>query len=136
MKISWNLILAGCHLWECDIISKFCFSSSCSGYDLTLAKKSHTLNGYSFLQKFLLKKNSLLLTVVAQYTATKFRKSYLQFVTPVFFSEYFTRKKIFAHGNGGGGGALLSLRPWRFENFTISSSSYKSNILKISHSKS
>ena len=31
------------------------FSFSCSGYDLTLIKKSHTLNCYSFLQKFLLK---------------------------------------------------------------------------------
>ena len=28
---------------------------SCYGYDLTLIKKSHTLNVYSFLQKFLLK---------------------------------------------------------------------------------
>ena len=34
---------------------RFRFSLSCSGYDLTLIKKSHTLNWYSFLQKFLLK---------------------------------------------------------------------------------
>ena len=33
---------------------KLCFSFSCSGYDLILIKKSHTLNCYSFLQKFLL----------------------------------------------------------------------------------
>ena len=34
---------------------RLCFSFSCSGYDLTIIKKSHTLNWYSFLQKFLLK---------------------------------------------------------------------------------
>ena len=50
---------------------RLCFSFSCSGYDLTLIKKSHTLNYYSFLQKLLLKKlaNLLLVTVIAQYTA-------------------------------------------------------------------
>ena len=51
---------------------RFCFSFSCSGYDLTLIKKSHTSNCYSFLQKFLLKTKTyklLLVTVVAQFTA-------------------------------------------------------------------
>ena len=51
---------------------RLCFSFSCSGYDLTLTKKSNTLNCYSFLHKFLLKTkitNSLLVTVIAQFTA-------------------------------------------------------------------
>ena len=51
---------------------RLCFSFSCSGYDLTLIKKSHTLNCYSFPQTFLLKTkltNSLLVTVIAQFTA-------------------------------------------------------------------
>ena len=34
---------------------RFCFSFIFSGYDLTLTKKSHALNFYSFLQRFLLK---------------------------------------------------------------------------------
>ena len=40
-----------CPTWDCF---RLCFSFSCSGYDLTLIKKSRTLNCYSFLQKFLL----------------------------------------------------------------------------------
>ena len=51
---------------------RLCFSFSCSGYDLTLPRKSNTLNCYSFLHKFLLKTkitNSLLVTVIAQFTA-------------------------------------------------------------------
>ena len=39
---------------------KFCFSSTCSCYDLTVIKKRHTLNCYLFLQKYLSKINSLL----------------------------------------------------------------------------
>ena len=46
-----------------------CFSFNCSGYDLTLIIKSHILNCYSFLLKFLKNKNSLLVTVVVQFTA-------------------------------------------------------------------
>ena len=42
------------------IYFRLCFNFGCSGYDLTLIKKSHTLNFYSF---FL-----LLVTVVAQFT--------------------------------------------------------------------
>ena len=53
-----------CPTWDCFRLS---FSFSCSGYDLTLIKKSRTLNCHSFLQKFLL--NSLLVTVIAQFTA-------------------------------------------------------------------
>ena len=34
---------------------QLCFSFSCSGYDLILIKKTHAINCYSFLQKFLLK---------------------------------------------------------------------------------
>ena len=49
-----------------------CFSFSCSGFDLALIKRSHTLNCYQFLQKLLLKTkltNSFLVIVVAQFTA-------------------------------------------------------------------
>ena len=49
-----------------------CFSFSCFFFDLTLIKKSHTLNCYLFLHNFLLKEkitNSLLVTVIAQFTA-------------------------------------------------------------------
>ena len=51
---------------------RLCFSFSCFVFDLTLIKKSHTLKCYSFLHKFLLKAkitNSLLVTVIAQFTA-------------------------------------------------------------------
>ena len=51
---------------------RLCFSFSCFVFHLTLIKKSHTLNCYSFLHKFLLKTkitNSLLVTVIAQFTA-------------------------------------------------------------------
>ena len=39
------------------------FSFSYAGYDLTLIKESHTLNCYSFLQKFLLKAKAYKLVV-------------------------------------------------------------------------
>ena len=53
MKIFCNLILAG---WHKNVIYfRLCFSFSCSGCNLTLIKKSHTLNFYLFLQKFLSK---------------------------------------------------------------------------------
>ena len=64
---------------------RLCFSFSYSGYDLTLIKKSHTLNFYSFLQKFLLK-----ITVVAQFTAktTNSEKAISRlFVTYVLFNK-------------------------------------------------
>ena len=54
MKIFCNFILAGRHLSEFDITLDF-FRFSCSGYDVTLIIKSHTLNCYSFSLKFLLK---------------------------------------------------------------------------------
>ena len=43
------------------IYFRLCFSFRCCGYDLTLIKKSHTLNFYWFLL--------FLVTVVAQFTA-------------------------------------------------------------------
>ena len=51
---------------------RLCFSFSCFVFDLTLIQKSHALNCYPFLHKFLLKPkitNSLLVTVIAQFTA-------------------------------------------------------------------
>ena len=50
---------------------RLCISFSCFVFDLALIKKSHTLNCYLFLHKFLLKPkkpNSLLVTVIAQFT--------------------------------------------------------------------
>ena len=61
-KISWNLILAGWHRKNM-IYFRLCFSFSCSGYYFTLIKKCHTLNSYSFLQKFLLKTKAYKLIV-------------------------------------------------------------------------
>ena len=71
MKISWNLFswLPALRTWY---YFKLCFSLSCFVFELTLIKKSHTLNCYSFLHTFLLKTkitNSLLVTVIAQFTA-------------------------------------------------------------------
>ena len=64
-KISWYLILAGWHHKERDIVLDF--------FQLQLFRllitKSHTLNCYSFLLKFLLKTKSLLATLIAQFTA-------------------------------------------------------------------
>ena len=48
------------------------FSFSCFVFDLTLIRKSHTLNCYLFLHNFLLKTkitNSFLVTVIVQFTA-------------------------------------------------------------------
>ena len=45
---------------------RFYFSFSCSGYDVTLIKKSHTLNCYLFLQKLQTYK---LVVGVAEFTA-------------------------------------------------------------------
>ena len=50
---------------------RLCFRFSCSDYDLTLIKTSHTLNCYSFFQKFLLKTKTYKLvvgTVLPQFT--------------------------------------------------------------------
>ena len=60
----------------------FCFSFSSSDYDLSLIKKSHTLNCYSFLQKFLLKTKTYKLIVgncssSIYCSNNKFRKSSL-----------------------------------------------------------
>ena len=55
---SW---LASLRMWY--LYFKLCFSSSCSGYDLTLIKKWRTLNCYSFLQIFLLKTKTYKLVV-------------------------------------------------------------------------
>ena len=74
-------------------ISPLCFSFSFSGYDFTLIKKNYTLNCYLFLQKFLLKNqkvaNSLLIAVVAQFTAktTNLQKAMNFFVTYFSFNK-------------------------------------------------
>ena len=53
---SWLESLKTWYYLACLDFYRLCFTFSCSGYDLTLIKKSHTLNCcYWFLQKFLLK---------------------------------------------------------------------------------
>ena len=71
---------------------RLCFSLSSCDYDLTVIKKSHTLNCYLILQKFLLKTKTYQLvfgncgsSIYCQNT--KFRKSYLLFVTSVLFNK-------------------------------------------------
>ena len=51
------------------ILFQTCFSFSCSGYDLALIKKNHTLNYYLFLQKFSLKQNLTNSLLTAEFTA-------------------------------------------------------------------
>ena len=85
-QTSW---LASLRMWYCF---RICFSFSCSGYDLTLVKKSHTLNCYSSLQKFLLKTKTWKLVVgncgsFIYFWNGKFRKNYLIFVTNVLFNK-------------------------------------------------
>ena len=55
---SW---LASLRTWY---YNRLCFNFSCSGYDLTLIKKSHTLKWQPFLQKFLLKTRTYKLAVL------------------------------------------------------------------------
>ena len=70
----------------------FCFSFSSSDYDLSLIKKSHTLNCYSFLQKFLLKSKTYKL-IVGNCSSSiyclnnKFRKSSLLFLTGILLNK-------------------------------------------------
>ena len=93
---------------------RLCFSFSFSGYDLTLIKKSHILNCYLFLQKFLFKTKTYKLVV------GKYRKSYQCFLTCVLFNKvslvihmgkfyvlqfYIEKKFVFAPRNSGGGWA-------------------------------
>ena len=104
------------------IYFRLCFSFSCSGYDLTLIKKSHTRNCYLFSQKFLLKTKTyklLLVTVVAQFTAKTANsekaiyflslmscsinklKSHMLFTCKHFMSSDFTWKKFLLQRMGG-----------------------------------
>ena len=69
----------------------FRFSFSCSGYELTVIRKGHALNCYSFLQKFLLKTQIyilVLVTVVAQFTTftTKTTKNANYFLSLMSYS--------------------------------------------------
>ena len=105
------------------IYFRLCFSFSCSGYDLTLIKKSHTLNFYLF---FL-----LLVTVVAQFTAktTNSEKAiyFLSLKSHVLFTgKSFTKilcfpinveKKYLLQQMEGGRPPPppLYLRPWYYE---------------------
>ena len=58
MKISCNLMLAGRHLWECDIILDF-FSLSYSGCDLTLIFKEPHIKLLFVFTKVLIKNKNL-----------------------------------------------------------------------------
>ena len=104
------------------IYFRLCFSFSCSGYDLTLIKKSHTLNSYLF---FL-----LLVNVVAQFTAktTKSEKaiSFLSLKSHLLFTgKSFTKilcfpinvekKYLLQQMEGGWHPPTLYLRPWYYK---------------------
>ena len=75
----WSNILQFNTSWLASLRTRYIldlalvFSSSCSGYDLTLIKRSHTLNLYSF---FLLS-----VTVVAQFTANSEKAIYFLSLT-------------------------------------------------------
>ena len=103
------------------IYFRLCFSFSCSGYDLTLIKKSHTLNFYLF---FL-----LLVNVVAQFTAKTTNsekaiyflslKSHLLFTgksfTKILCFPINMEKKYLLQQMEGGRPPPLYLRPWYYE---------------------
>ena len=84
---------------------RLCFSFSYSAYDLTLIKKSHTLNCYSFYKSCFPKQkltNLLLATVVGRCLTktTNSGKNCLLFVTYVLFNN----QSLTCYS--------LSLRPW------------------------
>ena len=108
-------------LWAWWYYFRLCFSFSCFAFDLTLIKKSHTLNCYLFLYKFLLKTkitDLLLVTVIAQFTAKTINSekaiyflsimscsiNHLLFWCKNFVFYDFMWKKGFAPEDGGGGG--------------------------------
>ena len=110
---------------------RLCFNFSCSCFDLTLIKNSHTLNCYLFLQKFLLKTKTykLAFLVFGKYGSSvycwkdKFRKGYLFFVTYVLLNTCdlllktdFTWKKKFPPENGWGWGAVSCTLPMALHN--------------------
>ena len=116
-----------CPTWD---YFRLCFSFSCSGYDLTLIKKSHVLNNYLFLQKYNLT-NLLLVTVIAQFTdkitnsekATYFLslmsgsrntlKSHMFFTFKYFmFSDFMWKNILLQEMVGGGQGAAIPLSLW------------------------
>ena len=121
---------------------RFCFSFSCFVFEPTLIKKSHALNCYLLLHKFLLKTkiiNSLLVTVIAQFKAKttnsekaiyflsimscsiKKLKSHLLFTCKNFMFYDFMWKKSFAPGNGEGDWCPPPCPPFStaLENFVI-----------------
>ena len=89
---------------------RLCFSFSCSGYDLISIKKSHTLNCYPFLQKFLLK-TKIFKFVAGDCGSSIYcyndicRKSYLLFITYIFcffivtFTLHLNVKNLQSPGN-------------------------------------
>ena len=74
---------------------RLCFSFTCFVFDLTLIKRNHTLNCYSFLNKFLLKTNiTLLVTVIAQFSG---RKTNLEKAIYFFSIMSFSINKLKSH---------------------------------------
>ena len=75
------------------------FSFNCSGYGLTVIKKSHTWNCYSCLQKFLLKHkftNSLLPIYIFSLMPYSINtvKSFMLFTSKKFVFWFYTEKKF------------------------------------------
>ena len=90
------------------------FSCSCSGYELTLIKRSHTLNCYWLLQKFLMKTKTYKLVVGncgSSIYCQQIQKKPSPFcyfmscpINKVSFWQFQVEKNVFAAGNGGRGG--------------------------------
>ena len=119
ITISYNLILAGS--LETWYYFRLYFSCSCSGYELTLIKRSHTLNCYSFLQKFLMKTKTYKLVVGncgSSIYCQQIQKKPSPFcyfmscpINKVSFWQFQVEKNVFAAGNGGRGGGEVDLAP-------------------------
>ena len=97
------------------ILFQTCFSFSCSGYDLALIKKNHTLNYYLFLQKFSLRQNLTNSLLTAEFTAkTRNSEKAIYFLPLMSYSINKLKSQMFIYvekkvllremvGEGGGG---------------------------------
>ena len=122
------------------ILFQTCFSFSCSGYDLALIKKNHTLNYYLFLQKFSLKQNLTNSLLTAEFTAkTRNSEKAIYFLPLMSYSINKLKSQMFIYvekkvllremvGEGGGGciyrrhtripglwTQVLDARPWTLD---------------------
>ena len=82
---------------------RLCFSFSCSSYDLSLLKKSHTLNCYPFVQKFFIGFYKLIL---GNCGSSINKVSYVKvlYFTVLRGKNKFSSKKWWGEGRAGGRG--------------------------------